>query len=81
MKAKEEIVIMNQALGYKIRYQLDSFVNDYNTHISSYTGYPLFENLTGTAGAAANLVEEQVSDLYRIPFAFYAKLVRQYIER
>jgi hypothetical protein len=23
-------------------------VNDYNTHVSSYTGYPLFENLTGT---------------------------------
>ena len=49
VKAKEEIIITNQALGYKIRYQLDSFVNDYNTHISSYTGYPLFENLTGTA--------------------------------
>ena len=48
VKAKEEIVIVNQALGYKIRFQLDSFVNDYNTHISSYTGYPLFENLTGT---------------------------------
>jgi CarboxypepD_reg-like domain len=49
VKAKEEIIIINQALGYKIRYQLDSFVNDYNTHISSYTGYPLFENLAGTA--------------------------------
>jgi hypothetical protein len=49
VKAKEKIVITNQALGYKIHYQLDSFVNDYNTHVSSYTGYPLFENLTGTA--------------------------------
>jgi CarboxypepD_reg-like domain len=53
VKAKDEIVIVNQALGYKIRYQLDSFVNDYNTHISSYTGYPLFENLTGTADQQA----------------------------
>ena len=49
VKAKEELVIINQALGYKIHYQLDSFVNDYNTHVSSYTGYPLFENLPGTA--------------------------------
>ena len=49
VKAKDEIVIINQALGYKIHYQLDSFVNDYNTHISSYTGYPLFENLSGIA--------------------------------
>jgi len=44
VKAKDEIIITNLALGYKIRYQLDSFVNDYNSHISSYTGYPLFEN-------------------------------------
>jgi hypothetical protein len=49
VKAKSPIVILNRALGYKIQYQLDSFVNDYNTHISSYTGYPLFENMTGTA--------------------------------
>ena len=49
VKAKAPIIIINQALGYKIQYQLDSFVNDYSTHISSYTGYPLFENLAGTA--------------------------------
>jgi hypothetical protein len=49
VKAKEDIIITNQALGYKIRYQLDSFVNDYTTHISSYTGYPLFDTLTGNA--------------------------------
>jgi hypothetical protein len=48
VKATQEIIVINQALGYKIHYQLDSFVNDYNTHISSYTGYPLFDTLTGT---------------------------------
>jgi hypothetical protein len=48
VKAKEDLVILNDALGYKIHYQLDSFVNDYNLNISSYTGYPLFEEMTGT---------------------------------
>jgi len=48
VKAASNIVIMNNALGYKINYQLDSFVYDYNTKISSYTGYPLFEELTGS---------------------------------
>ncbi len=48
IKAKEDLIIINDALGYKIKYQLDSFVYDYNTRISSYTGYPLFEELTGT---------------------------------
>ena len=49
VKAKEDLIITNQALGYKIRFQLDSFVNDLSTHISSYTGYPLFDTLTGSA--------------------------------
>ena len=35
----------NDALGYNIRYSLDSFVYDYNTLITTYFGYPFFENL------------------------------------
>jgi hypothetical protein len=49
VKSKSPVIIINRALGYRIQYQLDSFVNDYNTHISSYAGYPLFENLPGKA--------------------------------
>jgi hypothetical protein len=48
VRAKEPLLIINEALGYKIHYQLDSFVNHYDTRISSFTGYPLFEELTGT---------------------------------
>ncbi|HYF32702.1 MAG TPA: carboxypeptidase-like regulatory domain-containing protein [Chitinophagaceae bacterium] len=45
---KEDLIITNKALGYKIRYQLDSFVFEYNNNISVFTGYPLFEELAGT---------------------------------
>ena len=45
VKSKEDLVILNHSLGYKIRYQLDSFNYDYNTNISQYTGYPLFEEI------------------------------------
>ncbi len=48
IKAVQDLVITNNALGYKIRYQLDSFVYEYGTNVSSYTGYPLFEEMTGT---------------------------------
>jgi hypothetical protein len=48
VKSKDDLVILNQALGYKIRYQLDSFNYDYNTNISQYTGYPLFEEMDTT---------------------------------
>jgi CarboxypepD_reg-like domain len=48
VKAKEELIIVNNALGYKIKFQLDSFAHEYNTNVSVYTGFPFFEELTGT---------------------------------
>jgi hypothetical protein len=37
--------IVNDALGYTIKYELDSFVHEYNTQVSVYTGYPLFQEM------------------------------------
>lgn len=51
--AKEDLIITNYALGYTIRYQLDSFSYDYNTNISQYTGYPFFQEIDSTEAAAA----------------------------
>ena len=51
---REDLIITNKALGYKIRYQLDSFVFEYNTNISTFSGYPLFEELTGTDAEKSN---------------------------
>jgi CarboxypepD_reg-like domain len=45
---KEDIIVKNNALGYTIKYQLDSFVYEYNTKNSFYTGYPFFEAMQGT---------------------------------
>ncbi|MEO6405268.1 MAG: carboxypeptidase-like regulatory domain-containing protein [Ferruginibacter sp.] len=39
----EPVLIENKALGYNIRYALDSFTYEYNTDISFFTGSPLFE--------------------------------------
>jgi len=46
--ATEPIIIANNALGYNMRYQLDSFVYYYKTDISSYRGYCLFSEMTGS---------------------------------
>ena len=43
--AHDDIIIQNNALGYIIRYQLDSFSYDYNTNITQYTGSPLFSEI------------------------------------
>jgi hypothetical protein len=46
--ATEPLQIENRALGYNIRYQLDSFIYFYNTSINSYRGYCLYSEMEGT---------------------------------
>jgi hypothetical protein len=48
VKAKEDLIILNEALGYKVKFQLDSFAHDYGTGLSVYTGFPFYEELAGT---------------------------------
>lgn len=43
--ASAPLEIENNALGYKIKYTLDSFTHEYGTQVSTFTGYPLFEEL------------------------------------
>ncbi len=45
--ATEPLIIKNNAFGYNIKYTLDSFTHEYNTQVSTYTGYPLFEEMQG----------------------------------
>jgi hypothetical protein len=44
----DDLMVRNDALGYTIRYQLDSFSYDYNSNISQYTGYPFFIEMDTT---------------------------------
>lgn len=46
--AAEPLLIENRALGYNIKYALDSFTYEYHTEVSVYTGSPLFEEKTST---------------------------------
>lgn len=48
IKGKEDLQIVNNSMGYRIRYQLDSFSYDYNTGITTYSGYPFFEQMDST---------------------------------
>ncbi len=47
------VEIENPALGYTIKYTLDSFVYDYSTAATFFTGYPLFEEIPTTDATQA----------------------------
>jgi hypothetical protein len=48
VKAEDRIVIVNNALGYKIQYELDSFIYDYTTKFSAYVGVAFYTELDST---------------------------------
>ena len=41
------LLIKNNALGYNIKYSIDSFTHEYGTGVSIYSGYPLYEEMQG----------------------------------
>ena len=46
--ATEPLLIENRALGYTMRYQLDSFIYNYNNNINSYRGFCLYTEMEGS---------------------------------
>ena len=46
--AKEPIIVENFALGYTLKFNIDSFTNNYNTRTTLFVGYPLFEEMEGS---------------------------------
>ena len=52
--ASAPLEIENLALGYTIKYTLDSFTHEYGSQLSTYSGYPLFKDLQPANDAQKN---------------------------
>ena len=46
--ATDPLLVKNNLLGYNIKYNLDSFTHEYSSQVSTYTGYPLYEEMQGS---------------------------------
>lgn len=51
--ADSVLMIRNEDLGYNIKYALDSFTHEYASELTTYTGYPLFEELSADSATIA----------------------------
>ena len=61
--AREPLRIRNEALGYRIRYELDSFTHEFGSGNTEYAGYALFEEMEGDDARQA-LWKERRKDAY-----------------
>ncbi|UEG51029.1 carboxypeptidase-like regulatory domain-containing protein [Ferruginibacter lapsinanis] len=62
--ANTPLEIQNNALGYKIKYTLDSFTYEYATQTATYSGYPLFEEMQPTDIAQQELWKQNRLNAY-----------------
>lgn len=65
VRAEEPLLIENTALGYRIKYTLDSFTHDYNTLTSTFAGYPLFEEITPADSMQVNIWKANRAKAYK----------------
>lgn len=79
--ATEPLLITNEALGYDLRYQLDSFVYYYKTDLSSYRGTCFFTEKLGTVNQAmvwkTNREKAYFGSRMHFMRSFYDSTVRQ----
>ena len=57
--ASEPLVVENFALGYTIKFAIDSFTYEYENNTAQFIGYPLFEEMLGTADKGAVWLENR----------------------
>lgn len=63
--ADEPLIIENKALGYRIQYQLEMFVHDWNSHSQLFWGYTLFEDLTKGQKRVSSRLLMRRQDVYK----------------
>lgn len=61
----EPLIIENKALGYRIKYLLDSLTYDYTNLVTQYVGSPLFEEMTATDSMQAVLWQQNRQKAYQ----------------
>jgi hypothetical protein len=79
--ATEPLIISNDALGYELRYQLDSFVYYYKTDLSSYRGNCFFTEKLGTVSQAmiwkANREKAYTGSLMHFMRSYYDSTLKE----
>lgn len=69
--SKEDILINNGALGYQIKYQLDSFIHEFKTGATESTGYPFFQASSGSEEDSLRWNENRTAAYYGSVLHFF----------
>ncbi|MET3112662.1 hypothetical protein AAKU52_000373 [Pedobacter sp. CG_S7] len=74
VKSNEFLVIENKALGYRLKYLLQYFEYNYNSHIIYYSGLPNFEDLKGSKSKKKEWIKNREIAYYGSAQHFFKSL-------
>ncbi len=80
--ATAPLEIENKALGYSIKYTLDSFTHEYTSQLSIYSGYPLFKDMQPTDEAQhaawnSNRIKVYLGSTLHFMRSVYSKRIKE----
>ncbi len=75
--SNEPLLVINNALGYKITFAIDSFTYDYGSHVTQFIGYPLFEEMQGTEEQQATWKQNRLQTYHGSQLHFMRSLFNQ----
>jgi hypothetical protein len=78
--ASDPLVVANNALGYNIKYAVDSFMYEYNTSTTMFVSYPLFEEMNGTDAQKAVWQQNRQKAYYGSVLHFMRSLYNKTLE-
>ncbi len=78
--ANEPLIVVNQALGYTIKFAIDSFIYDYTNKVSQFEGYPLFEEIDGTPEQKAQWQQNRLKAYHGSQLQFMRSLFNQTLD-
>lgn len=74
VSSNDFLIIENKALGYRIRYMLQSFEYDYRSHIVYFAGFPFFEEMKGSKSKINKWNKKRNIAYYGSPQHFFQSL-------
>lgn len=78
--SNEFLVVENKALGYRLKYMLNLFEYNYNTHIVYFAGLPVFEDLKGSGSKRRTWLKNREIAYNGSPQHFFQSLYRNTVQ-
>lgn len=79
--AEDPLIVDNYALGYRLTFTIDSFINNFGTRTSMFAGYPVFQEMDGSLRQKNMWIENRNKTYYGSLLHFMRSLYEKNLQQ